>query len=556
MTLNTKIHKFTTAIDGIEIPQEFTYPFNYTPHPLCKIAWSELSEYIDSKEEWSEEIQCGKMFGVLVVEDSAGEIGYLAAFSGLLAKKNSHSYFVPAIYDMQSPDGYFRTKEAKISAINDKISSLEKSSEFAMLTAQNLQTITLWDKKVASAQEDYKTSKEQRNSLRAQSDITPEALKQLITESSQQKKLIRSLKELSKIEKQKSLERLTLFTDKIENLKTLRKTKSAELQQWLFRQFRVLNNLGDSTDMVEIFSQTVTLTPPAGAGECAAPKLMQYAYTHGLKPIAMAEYWRGKSPEGEIRKDHQHYPACKAKCEPILGFMLKGLKVEKNPMEGVGDEITTLSVLYKDSDIIVIDKPSGLLSAPGKSSVQSAVSLIHSMYPDAGEPLVVHRLDMATSGVLIYAFNIESQRELQRQFTEREVTKHYLALLDGKVSSDEGRISLPLALDFINRPCQMVDHINGKRAVTRYRVIEHREDNTTLVRFYPETGRTHQLRVHSAHSEGLNAPIVGDNLYGTPSTRLLLHAEFLRLKHPKTQRTMRFHATAPSELDTQTSTKN
>ncbi|MFI3287626.1 MAG: pseudouridine synthase [Rikenellaceae bacterium] len=546
-----RLHRFTHNIEGIEIPSEFTYPYNYTPHELSELAWNELCEHLEGKEEWSKEIQRGRMFGVLVVETPEGELGFLAAFSGVQTKLNSDEYFVPPIYDMQSPSGYYKEKEAEISTINLEIEALENSEEFETLNNQTTATQSLYEQKIAEAQLQYRLSKQKRDTIRKQGDISPETSKELIAQSAREKNEIRRLKEEAREKKAANEKLLKKYTDTIEALRAQRKSQSSELQRWLFRQFRVLNFNKEWTDMVEIFSKTVTLTPPSGAGECAAPKLLQYAYDKGLRPVAMAEYWRGKSPEAKIRRDGNHYPSCKAKCEPILGFMLQGLKVAENPVKGLGDDITSLEVIYMDSDMIVINKPAGLLSAPGKSSEQSVDTLIRKLYPECPPPLIVHRLDMGTSGVLVLAFNSESQRAIQQQFIERTASKHYLALLDGEVNSDEGKISLPLCLDYTNRPSQMVDYNLGKPAITRYKVLERREEQKTLVRFYPETGRTHQLRVHSAHHKGLNAPIVGDNLYGKPSTRLMLHAEYLRMIHPRTRRQMKFYATVPEALKMQ-----
>ncbi len=543
-----KLHPFNKPTQGIELPKNFTFPFNYTPHPLTLLAKEQLQNYLNKQRQWHDEIQKGKMFGVLVVEDNSGELGFLAAFSGLLDAKNTHDYFVPPIYDMQSPDGHFRLHEAEISNINIELEGLLCSEAYHTAKDEFKNLTQELNNRLSEAKECYKSDKAERDRERKSLNITAQRLKELEAQSIVQKNTIRQIKKNNLDIMATAAARLGVFEDKIQHLTELRRRLSAELQEWLFRQFRVYNNLHEESDMVEIFAGTKLGTPPAGAGECAAPKLLQYAYQHRLKPLAMAEFWKGKSPNGEIRLDGEFYPACKAKCEPILGFMLQGLDVDKDPLTGVGEQIKSLDIIYRDRDIMVINKPSGLLSAPGKSSKVSVMSLIEELYPNEDCAMLIHRLDMATSGVLVVALNKDAHKSIQAQFKQRTIKKHYLAVLSGDIQQNEGVISLPLSTDYAHRPCQMVDFENGKNAVTRYKVLEHRvHNNTTLVRFFPVTGRTHQLRVHSAHSQGLGVPIVGDALYGTPSNRLYLHSEFLRLVHPRSGRVMKFYA-PPLEL--------
>ncbi|MDE5639260.1 MAG: RluA family pseudouridine synthase, partial [Odoribacter sp.] len=290
---------------------------------------------------------------------------------------------------------------------------------------------------------------------------------------------------------------------------------------------------GERKNLYELFQETEGRVPPAGAGECAAPRLLQYAYLHRLQPVAMAEFWWGESPRGEIRRHGNYYPACRGKCGPILRYMLQGLDVEVNPLEAEGGTTEEVEILYEDEWLWVVNKPAGMLSVPGKSAQTSLLEVMRKRFPEMENLFVVHRLDMATSGVLLVAKTQEVYRDLQAQFKNHEVRKRYIALLDGLLPADEGGIDLPLCLDPDNRPYQIVDEKYGKRAVTRYRVIG-RSDHYTRVAFYPLTGRTHQLRVHAAHSCGLNMPIVGDALYGRPAGRLYLHAEQIGFRHPVT----------------------
>ena len=456
------IHSFPIATYNLPLPQLFTYPFHYTPHPLCVKAAEEVQQYLQTRTDWHEELQQGKMFGVLVVKTSTGEVGYLAAFSGNLAGSNHHDYFVPPVYDLLNPDGYFKEEEARISAIN------------VMLNHTN-----------------------------------------------------------------------DNYQETIEALKEERKQRSIALQQWIFEQFRLRNARGEEQDIYSIFTQTAHRNPPAGTGECAAPKLLQYAYLNNLQPLAMAEFWWGDSPKGEIRRHGHYYPACRHKCEPILNFMLQGLEVEPNPLLTSNTDATQLETVYEDDYLLVVNKPAGMLSVPGKTGQASVLTLLQERYPDATGPILVHRLDMATSGLLLAAKDKDTHALLQKQFEGRTVKKRYIALLEGIPQAEpKGFIRLPLRPDFDNRPLQMVCYEYGKPAVTRYEIMDTENDRTRMA-FYPETGRTHQLRVHAAHREGLNCPIVGDPLYGQPTDRLYLHAERLEFRHPVTGQRLQIQKEAP-----------
>ena len=317
-------------------------------------------------------------------------------------------------------------------------------------------------------------------------------------------------------------------------MKEERKRRSATLQRWLFEQFKVLNAGGCEKSLLDIFAAHSGIVPPGGAGECAAPKLLQYAYLNSLVPIAVAEFWVGESPQGEVRRDGCFYGACKSKCEPILGFMLQGLDVEENALEKGGD-ISRIDIVYEDEYIVVVDKPSGVLSVPGIMGGTSVQQWLRDEYLHSNELFVAHRLDMATSGLLVAAKSMEVYKELQRQFAGREVEKQYTAILEGVPRQSEGVIELPLAADYENRPRQKVDYVAGKPAVTRYNVIDTLECDgrrCAVVCFEPITGRTHQLRLHAAHKDGLDCPIVGDALYGTAGERLMLHASRITFVHP------------------------
>ena len=328
------------------------------------------------------------------------------------------------------------------------------------------------------------------------------------------------------------------FDTEIEKLKTERKQRSDDLQNWLFQHFRMRNAQGEERDLISIFAAAVQRIPPSGAGECCAPKLLQYAFLNKLRPLAMAEFWWGASPKTELRRHLHYYSACRGKCKPILEFMLRGMNVAKNPLDSL--EKKTLEIVYEDAFLAVVNKPEGMLSVPGKSCRESVYSLMRVHWPDADSPLMVHRLDMATSGLLVVAKTQAVYRLLQMLFARREIGKRYVALLVSrpKVSS-QGTITLPLCPNPLDRPRQIVDKEHGKTAITDYR-IEDTSGPFTRITLYPHTGRTHQLRVHCAHIDGLNVPIVGDVLYGSQADRLFLHAAELTFTHPITDKRLTF----------------
>lgn len=534
------LHRFTTPITDIPLPERFTYPFCYTPHPLCILAAKEVQSYLTRQTAWKDELRQGKMFGVLIVQTEHGETGYLAAFSGILAGKNLHPFFVPPVYDLLQPQGFFKIEEENISSINRNIRQLENDKAYAALSAELARTIQSAEDILATAKAQLKEAKTAREQRRKEKELNAQEEAELIRESQFQKA------EYKRLERSWKARIATLQTQtedwerRISALKSERKTRSAALQQKLFEQFGMLNYRGEVKNLCEIFGQTVHKTPPAGAGECAAPKLLQQAYLHGWKPIAMAEFWWGDSPKTEIRHHGHYYPACKGKCEPILQHMLQGLQVEENPMlKRMQVPSKNLEIVYEDSWLSVINKPAGMLSVPGKEDAVSVYSLMRGQYPEADGPLTVHRLDMATSGLMLIAKTKRVHQNLQAQFKNRLVRKRYVALLEGVVPKDKGTVDLPLCLNPLDRPRQMVHTEHGKPAITDYQVLERLDGKRTRIAFYPRTGRTHQLRIHAAHPLGLHCPIIGDELYGEKAKRLYLHAEYLEFTHPITGETLR-----------------
>lgn len=543
------IHFFKQNIEGISLPEKFTFPFHYTPHPLTRIAADEVRSYLSTRLDWQDEIGKGKMFGVLIVKTSDGSIGYLAAFSGNLAGSNMHDFFVPPVYDLLNPDGYFRKEESGISALNRRICEISGSDSYLMAKKELEETKLQASSSLESAKEELKRGKKERDEKRANGNLSPEELGAMVRESQFQKAEYKRLENSWKERLNEVEQKVKGFDTEILQLKQERKTRSAALQLWLFRQFDMLNAKGERKDLCEIFKDTPQGLPPAGAGECALPKLLQYAYLHGLQPLAMGEFWCGMSPKDEIRHDGYFYPSCKGKCEPILKHMLVGLDVEPNPLAEDLFKDTPLKILYEDEWIVAVEKPSGMLSVPGKNDLDSVQQRLRLMYPDATGPLVVHRLDMATSGILLAAKDKDVHARLQSQFETRSISKEYIAILDGVPSQEFGIIDLPICLNPLDRPRQMVDFENGKPAITEYKV-ECIKNGRAKVVFKPHTGRTHQLRVHSAHVSGLGCLISGDELYGNPESapRLCLHASRLVFRHPVSDKDIEIVSSCPFTL--------
>ena len=549
---------FQQATDNFTLPERFTFPFYYEPHPLCLLAVKELQQHLETQTEWQhnfgivpdkEGLVIGKMFGVLVVQNQVGKLGYLAAFSGKLANANHHDKFVPPVFDMLTDGSFFRRGEVEVNNMTSQLQVLEANADY-----QQFKAVYDADKKLAisrlkAAKEKMKADKKERKERRqaAKMELSAEAYQVLDQELSQASiKAHFYWKDLNKYWKQRLAENEAKFAElaaPILELKEARKAKSNSLQKQLFEQYTFLNATGETKSLLDIFAPTPRKIPPAGAGECAAPKLLHYAFLHQLKPMAMAEFWWGQSPKSAVRRHGHFYPACRGKCEPILGHMLQGLQVDANPMLTNPAEGKKLAIIHEGKSFLVVHKPAEFLSVPGKNIQDSVYQRIKDQYPKATGPLIVHRLDMSTSGLMLIAKSEKTHKYLQYQFINRFVKKRYVALLDGIIAEEEGVIELPLRVDLDNRPQQLVCYEHGKKATTKWKVIE-RKNGKTRIHFFPITGRTHQLRVHAAHPLGLNTPIIGDDLYGVKGERLHLHAEWIEFRHPLTKETVCFEVGA------------
>ena len=539
----------------------FPNPFYYEPSPLARLAVALLQQSLPELKE-------GKMFGVLIVEYE-GKLGYLQAYSGQLEGVSTEG-FVPLVFDYLQPNGYFKTHEAEITAMNHEITALKQLGDYEKAMEKLTKLKVEAQQVVAEAQQKMVIAKRLRDERRKEKAIVSEdEQREMIRESQYMKaELHRTKKRYAALLEVAEAE-AEAYNRKIAELKSTRKRKSDHLQRWLFSQFTFLNAQGERSDLLSIFrnyyllhspksvlathyaamGEQITLFPPSGTGECCEPKLLQYAFVHGMRPVEMAMFWWGEPPKTEIRQHGQFYPACNGKCKPLLTWMLKGMNVAANALEVEAKQ--SIDIVYEDRDLAVIVKPSGMLTVPGRSKRLSVETILRQRWNDNDTPIIVHRLDMATSGLLVVARNRYAHKQLQAQFKERTIQKRYVALLSADLLNrvglpKEGTISLPLCADVLDRPRQMVDRNKGKTAITHYKIIrkiplhDSYYSEAVKVELRPETGRTHQLRVHCAHSEGLACPILGDTLYGKRADRLYLHAEYLEFTHPTTGKRLRF----------------
>jgi len=558
--MSVQEHYFTSfkqSIDSYDLPERFTFPFYYQPHPLCVLAAHELQQYLQSQTEWQHnfglggesETAIGKMFGVLLVENTQGEIGYISAFSGKVADSNHLTHFVPPVFDMLQQGGFFRTGHDELSLLSEQIKQLKDNPDIAHyehVLATEKESAQLEIQQHRASMIVGRRDRKERRTAAEKTLATEDFLNvnQLLSkESIKQKNKLRDLSFYWDERIHKAQEKLDSICNEINELTGKRKATSHSIQQALFDNYRFLNKDGIEKNLRDIFKDTVQQVPPAAAGECAAPKLLQYAFQHSLKPLAMAEFWWGQSPKSAIRKHQQFYAACLGKCQPILNHMLAGIEMDDNPLLNNPAEGKTIDIVYQDDVMVVINKPAEFLSVPGKNIEDSVYLRMKQSFPTATGPLIVHRLDMSTSGLMVIALNKDVHKKLQKQFINRSVKKRYVALLDGLLAEEGGVIELPLRVDLDDRPRQLVCYEYGKAAKTKWQRIE-QVNKQTKVHFYPITGRTHQLRVHSAHISGLNTPIVGDDLYGQKANRLHLHAETLEISHPITRELMMFQCDA------------
>lgn len=557
------------------MPFPFTNPFRYAPHPLVKKAAAEVMDRLAKRIKEDD----GKMLGVLVCQPADNssieqishlhkldcnspekQLYYLAAFSGTVHDDNgcvtaTVEGFVPPIIDLTDPKGYFKRKEAEISQINKQFAQLSSSTRLQELQSSLTEAQEKRDVEIQDMQTRISFSKMRRDEIRSET-ADSNVLDELIKESQFQKAELKRIKDKWKLAISEIDSKIQEVQNKITELKTLRARMSDDLQKWIFANALVHNALGESTTIWDLF-QNQGLTPPGGTGDCAAPKLLEYAYKNGLRPLAMGEFWYGKSPETAVRTHGHFYPSCTSKCGPLLGYMTMGLNVQEDI------KITSQSpiIIHEDESIIIVEKPSGMPSVPGLDGRPSLEEWLSNHADHRREVVAVHRLDMDTSGVMIFAKTRDAEINLKKQFEEHTVRKTYIARLTGRppqsadLKSPEPQgirhdsIDLPLSADYDERPRQKVDFKQGKPAYTEYEIVKENPDGTADILLHPHTGRTHQLRVHCAHTLGLGSPIMGDLLYGGHSAynkegrnvnRLCLHALSINFLHPVSNSPMEF----------------
>lgn len=533
------LHLLPAECRHIPDPERFTYPFCYTPHPLCLAAAQQLRTYLEGQSQWAEELSAGKMMGVLVVRHQ-GERGFLAAFSGTLGGQTRQEYFVPPVFDLMSPGNHFQLEQDYITAMNARLTALQGEKKGMRRRLQLDDLLRQRDCELQAIRIEAEEAKRRRQTLRQM--LPPEELAakeaEMVRESQFQKaELRRATKRWNQLIEEAEAPLRTMIEEE-KALAAERKRRSEALQRWLFDQYNLFNAQGERRTVSQIFGSAI---PPSGTGDCCGPKLLQAAYAWGMTPICMGEFWIGRSPADEVRLDGHFYPACHSRCLPVLTHMTRGLALDSNPLkEAYQSVLDRFSIQYADSSIVVVRKPEGMLSVPGKDGLPSVLDLLRQQFPLAAGPLLVHRLDMDTSGLLVAALTEEAHRHLQRQFLMREVEKTYVAILEKPLPvGQSGEISLPLRPDIDDRPRQMVDYEHGKNALTRYRVTDCNNGHARI-ELHPLSGRTHQLRVHCAHPLGLDNPIVGDRLYGHTARRLMLHAQELTFTHPTSGERMHF----------------
>ena len=543
---------FKADISGVELPKRFTFPFYYQPHNLSLQAAAELQEVLDNQLDLKRELgvgsarefeKSGKMFGVLIVETHTGEIGFLSAFSGKL--ETELDIFVPFVYNLPKGENFYSRGMSEIAELGKKIEQAQNLPEMAVAKKELEVIFVSSELEIKAFRERMQKAKSVRKTKRLEAKKSLEQTdyfvleEALANESRHNRYLLKALSQKWEEKIFQAKEHYSYFQNKLESLIEERAAFSANLQEQLFANYRFLNSKGERKSLLDIFNGSDK--PPSGAGDCAAPKLLQYAFANELRPVAMAEFWWGASPKTTIRHHKKFYPACNSKCKPILAHVLKGMELDSNPMLIEHGQDRAIETVYEDEYLLVINKPPGLLSVPGKEIHESVISRMQEKYRGEQIPILVHRLDMDTSGLLLLAKTSKIHKRLQQQFLKRKVTKRYVALLAGTCQKPEGTIDLPLRVDISDRPNQMVCFEHGKRAITRYEVVEVK-NGMTRIHFYPQTGRTHQLRMHAAHPLGLNCPIVGDILYGKDDKRMYLHAEILEFEHPKTKEKLRVEA--------------
>ncbi len=537
---------FQNSVSLLQTSEKFLYPFYYEPLSVAKQASEELMAFLSGEQAKKTIFKEGRsrMFGVLVVETELKQLGFLAAYSGNGLSKDLPYPFVPVIHDFFDEDSaylsmlelYKKWEKEKFEILHSNeyhnVKNNVKKSEQALFSF------------VLEEKAKQKSEKSERDRVRNSCLNELEKNRVKIDLALQSKELHIEFKKRKK-ELKNALEETCIALDQYKNriseIEKMMKLQSDSMLEYIQNGYQFLNARGQLASLLELFANHQEGKPPSGAGDCAAPRLFQYAFQNKLKPIALAEFWWESEEKVELRYHKQYYPACRGKCLPILQHMLQGIEVDKPRLRSDFDSQIKLRVIYQDQELLVIHKPEGLPSVRGTQGLISVQEILEMEYREEFIPYLIHRLDMDTSGILLIAKNKEFYISMQQLFARKKVKKRYLALVDGIVKKESGIINLPLTADIENRPRQKVDHELGKKAETIWKKVKVK-DKKTVVQLFPTTGRTHQLRVHCAHSEGLGLSILGDDLYGKAADRLYLHAEYIGFFHPFHQNWMEFES--------------
>ncbi|MDJ0796286.1 MAG: pseudouridine synthase [Calothrix sp. MO_167.B12] len=517
--------------------------------PLAEAIAHSLMAQLAQDELYSRE---GKMYGILLIKLPNGEQKILKAFSGLLNGCSDVEGWVPAIPGREEVRLDEVRTLAELETIKQELITLKQipeRQEYEKLEQEFVARL----QQMSQNHSDRKQQRHQKRHILTET-LVGEALNTAIAELEKESRQDGIARKLLKRERNQVLQPLKQIIEdadvQIRELKRKRKELSCQLQAQMHAAYSLMNFYGRSQTLQQLLPQGL----PTGTGDCCAPKLLHYAATHNLKPLAMAEFWWGESSKDKIQGNF--YDACVERCQPLMGFLLSGLQStstantalaaekHKTTLSTINYQLSTpnyfpiqeeLSIVYEDEWLIAVNKPSGLLSVPGRYShnQDSVLSRLRNLFPDEVNLQAVHRLDMDTSGILVLARDSQAHSLLNQQFQQRQIHKVYEAVLAGCIYIDKGVIELPLWGDPKNRPYQQVNWQYGKQCITNFRVIS-TAGHCTHVEFIPITGRTHQLRVHAAHPKGLGVPILGDRLYGDCQTtdRLHLHARELCLQHP------------------------
>jgi len=542
-----------------ELPVRLTDPFAHVPpHPLARRAAEELQRFLRHGDLASgvdlgalDAPGQGKMFGVLVVAAPDGRVGYLRGFSGMLDGRWLVDGFAPPLFDPLTRDAFLPAGEAELRALDERHSELADGAGPVALRASLAEMTARHDAAIAGIRARHEANRGLRHGARqrlasgeAGDGERQAALHALGQESRADAAERRRLEVAHEQEREGLVSAVRALDTQRAGLEHLRAERSRQLWRQIAESYVIPNARGESRLLATLFAPE---PPPGGAGDCAAPKLLAHAYRHGLRPLALAEFWWGAPPLTGGRHAGVYYPACRGKCGGVLPYMLEGLSVDLEPLPGAAPgPVDALRLVYEDAWVLVVDKPPGLLSVPGRHapSRDSVLVRLRRQYPDASGLLVVHALEPETSGLLLLARDPATYAVLQRQFARREADRRFAAWLEGHVAGEQGVIELPLRADREDRRRQLVDPLHGKRAITEWRITQ-RSGTQTRVSLWPRTWLPHQLRVHAAHPLGLGAPVTGDRLYGRDDTRLMLHAEALTFIHPHTGARLEVESPAP-----------